>query len=73
MAENSNFYFQSYWEWREAITERCNITLSSDYAKSRLSALGNPEDPGTREFTAKYGEDYLRQVIQWFEQAEREA
>jgi len=70
--DTSDFYFKSYGEWREALTERCNIKLTPDYARSRISALRDTGDRSTREFTAKYGEAYLQQVIQWFEQAERE-
>ncbi len=71
MAETSAFYFQSYEEWHHAITERCRIDLTPEYARSRLAALRDPADATTSEFTAKYGEAYLRQVIQWFEHAER--
>lgn len=72
MNNTMDFYFQSYPEWREAITGRCKIDLTPDYARARISALRDPADPATQEFTAKYGEAYLQQVIQWFEQAERE-
>ena len=71
MSNQSGFYFQSYEEWRHALTERCNINLTPDYARARISALRNPADSTTRDFTAKYGEAYLKQVIQWFEQAEQ--
>ncbi|MEM6582596.1 MAG: hypothetical protein AAF699_15060 [Pseudomonadota bacterium] len=71
MSDSSNFYFQDYTEWHHAITERCNINLTPDYARSRISALSNSDDPTTQEFTAKYGEAYLRQVIEWFERAEQ--
>lgn len=73
MTNPTDFYFHSYAEWRQAITERCKIKLTPDYARTRISALSNPEDPATQEFTTKYGDAYLRQVIEWFEQAEREA
>lgn len=72
MTDTSGFYFQSYAEWRDALTQRCGIDLTADYARSRISALQDPSDKATKEFTAKYGDAYLRQVVQWFEQAERE-
>ena len=71
MLDNTGFYFQSYEEWRYALTTRCKIQLTPEYARSRISALNNTDDPQTREFTATYGEAYLKQVIQWFEQAEQ--
>jgi len=71
MNDTNDFYFQSYAEWRHALTERCKIDLTPDYARERVSALRNPDDPHTQEFTEKYGDAYLQQVIQWFEQAQQ--
>ncbi|MEM0952615.1 MAG: hypothetical protein AAGI24_00615 [Pseudomonadota bacterium] len=71
MSELQSFYFQSYAEWHQAITERCRIDLTPDYARSRIDALRNPEDPATREFASKYGNAYLDQVVRWFEMAEQ--
>ncbi|NQX88677.1 MAG: hypothetical protein HRT77_08425 [Halioglobus sp.] len=72
MNDSSSFYFQTYAEWRKAITERCKINLTPAYARSRIAALQNTADPTTQEFAAKFGDAYLRQVIQWFEQAEQQ-
>ncbi|MDJ0910522.1 MAG: hypothetical protein QNI99_15090 [Woeseiaceae bacterium] len=73
MTDTSGFYFQTYTEWRDALTRRCGIDLTPDYARSRISALQDSSDKTTREFAAKYGDAYLQQVIQWFEQAERDS
>ena len=71
MVDTNDFYFKSFEEWRQAITERCNIKLTPEYVRSRIAALQDPSEKTTQEFTAKYGTAYLSQVIQWFEQAER--
>ncbi len=71
MNDQADFYFQSYEEWRQTITGRCNIDLTPEYARKRIAALRNPSDRSTREFTTKYGKAYLNQVIKWFEQAEQ--
>lgn len=71
MSDSTGFYFQSYAEWRHALTQRCGINLTPDYARTRISALRNPSDQHTREFVAKYGEAYLQQIVRWFEEAER--
>ena len=71
MPNTSDFYFKSYAEWQQAITVKCNIKLTADYIRSRISSLQNSSDKTTKEFTDKYGEVYLQQVIQWFEQAEK--
>ena len=71
MTDTTGFYFQSYAEWRQALTERCGIELTPAYARSRIDALRDTSNKATREFTASYGDAYLRQVIEWFEEAER--
>jgi len=71
MTGSPSFYFQSYNEWRQALTQRCGIQLTPAYARERIQALQDDQNPTTRDFTAKYGRDYLKQVIRWFEQAER--
>ena len=63
--------FRSFSEWRKALTVRCGIRLTPEYARQRIGALQNPADRSTAEFVKCYGEPYLRQVIAWFEQAER--
>lgn len=68
----SDLFPQSYQQWRECITVRCCISLTKSYIASRLKELRNPSHPKTEEFCQKYGEDYLRQIIQWFEMAEKE-
>lgn len=65
-------YFHTYKEWREALTVRCGIRLTPEYARERIAALQNDADRSTAEFVKFYGEDYRRQVIAWFSQAERE-
>ncbi|MCC5844423.1 MAG: hypothetical protein JJU05_09245 [Verrucomicrobia bacterium] len=67
-----SFYFRTYTEWRQALTERCGISLTSAYARGRIQALRDTKDPTTAEFTRKYGEAYLQQVIRWFEQSAKE-
>ena len=66
MLNNTDFYFQSYKEWHKAITERCKIKLTSAYIQNRISSLQNHNDKSTQEFKSKYGEEYLSQVIKWF-------
>lgn len=71
MTAKDSFYFQSYAEWRHALTVRCGIRLTPEYARERLAALRDPSVPTTQDFLKKYGEAYLQQVIRWFQQAER--
>lgn len=71
MTDTTEFYFKDYQEWRHALVERCNIDLTPEYARARILALQDLSDRSTKEFKAKYGDAYLQQVIQWFEQAEK--
>ena len=70
MNDTSDFYFQSYAEWHQAITERCSIKLSADYVATRVDALSDSNGREAKEFADKYGEPYLQQVIQWFKQSQ---
>ena len=72
MSNTTDFYFESYADWHQTITERCKAELTPEYARSRISALQDPKDRSTKEFVSKYGEAYLQQVIKWYEQAERQ-
>lgn len=65
----SGDYFESYEEWREAITRRCGVALTKAYCEERIRALADPKDPATRAFTEFYGEGYLRTVVSWFQRA----
>lgn len=67
-----DFYFHSYPEWRDALTMRCGIRLTPEYARERIAALESNSDRSTTEFVKCYGEGYRRQVIAWFKRAERE-
>lgn len=69
----SGSHFTTYEEWRHALTVTCGIPLTTAYARERVMALREPSDRATKDFTAHYGEAYLRQVITWFERAAREA
>lgn len=61
--------FQSYHEWRGAITGPCGLTLTKEYCEERIAALMDDKAPGTRPFIETYGPEYRDQVISWFRQA----
>ena len=61
--------YENYQHWRSAMTNEAGLTLSADYCKERIEALGNDKDASTRAFVDAYGEDHRRQIIQWFEKA----
>lgn len=64
---------RSYQQWRECITVRCGILLSKNYIASRLGELRDSSHPKTHEFSEKYGQAHLSEVIHWFEMAQKES
>lgn len=68
----SRAFFTTYEQWREAYGARCGIKVTSAYCRERILALGDLADAATAEFVRCYGADYSRQVVAWFERAERE-
>ena len=69
----SDFYFGTYNEWRDALTIRCGIALTPEYAAERVAALKNPTDSSTSDFLRCYGEAYRYQVVKWFGRSIQEA
>lgn len=61
---------QNYNEWRHCIIVECGLKLTSDYIAERLVALNDTNDFHTERFIELYGEQHLRRVIGWFEQAQ---
>lgn len=50
VSEKADFYFQSYKEWRHAITIRGDIKLTKGYALTRVAAFRNINDKHTVDF-----------------------
>jgi len=63
----------SYDQWRQLITGPCGIKLTQAFVESRLEDLRDPTCLHTQQFLEKYGQEYLEQVIGWFETALRDA
>jgi hypothetical protein len=63
---------RTYDDWKHCITVLCGIDLTSGFVAHRLVELRNPSAYGTQRFVASWGEQHLKDVIGWFEQAERE-
>ncbi len=61
--------FQSFTQWRDAITGPCGLTLTREYCEQRIAALQDPRAPGTKPFLETYGPEYRDQVVDWFRQA----
>ena len=66
-------YFETYDEWRDAMTNRCGLPLTATYCDERIQALQNGRDASTKDFVKLYGSAYLDRVVSWFERARRDA
>ncbi len=60
---------QTYAQWRHCIEVECGIPLTLDYIDERLAVWRDPAQDEARRFAQLYGDDHLRHVQQWFEQA----
>lgn len=59
----------SYAGWKRCIEVDCGIPLTVSFCERRLKALNDPRDSHTAAFRRQWGDDHLRLVIQWFQQA----
>ena len=64
---------QDYQEWRDCITIRCDLSLTSKYIEQRLTELRQTDHLKTSEFAKLYGAGQLAKTIGWFERAASEA
>ena len=53
-------------EWKNCIVNDCNIELTKEFAKKRLSVYENATHPETQNFEKLYGKQHLNNVIYWF-------
>jgi hypothetical protein len=60
----------NYNDWKYCIEVQCAIPLTSHFIQERITALTNPNDTHTINFTSTYGEAYLQQVIEWYKKAQ---
>lgn len=66
---NTEDYFASYEEWRDAITNRCGIKLTPEYCAERVRALQDSANSSTKDFVKLFGPSYRDKVISWFKRA----
>lgn len=62
----------SYDQWRECITIKCGVPLTAEFIESRLETLKDGSSHEVKKFTDLYGEQHLRQVMDWYSRALQE-
>lgn len=59
----------TYEQWRQCIEHDCGIRLTPDFVQERLTVYVDAGNEETRRFVALYGDNHLKNIIQWYSQA----
>jgi hypothetical protein len=59
---------QTFSEWKDCIRIDCKINLTQKFAQQRLAVYQDKEHTETKKFILLYGEQHLKNIIQWFNQ-----
>jgi len=57
---------QTFDDWRRCITVDCKIDLTKEFALKRLEVYENVSHPETKKFATLYGEQHLKNIINWY-------
>ncbi|MDC3253835.1 MAG: hypothetical protein P8M17_11355 [Saprospiraceae bacterium] len=55
----------SFEEWKNCIVNDCNIKLTEEFTKKRLSIYEDSNHPETKNFEKLYGKQHLNNIIYW--------
>jgi hypothetical protein len=58
-----------YEAWRKCITEKCNIPLTRDFIEARIQVLSDQNSKEHQVFLEKYGPNWTKRVLGYFQQA----
>jgi hypothetical protein len=59
---------QTFEQWKHCIVNDCKINLTQDFANQRLKVYQDKQSTETQKFISLYGEQHLKNIIQWFNQ-----
>ncbi len=60
-----------YKSWHHCITVDCKITLTAAYVEQRIASLQDEKDFRTQQFVKLYGDRHRKDVLGWFQQAQK--
>jgi len=60
---------RTYEQWRHCIEHDCGIRLTTDFVQERLAVYADATHTETKRFTELYGDNHLKNIIQWYTQA----
>jgi hypothetical protein len=59
---------KTFNEWKDCIINDCKIELTKQFASERLAVYQNQTHEETKKFVQLYGEQHLKNIIQWLQQ-----
>ncbi len=59
----------TYGQWRQCIEHDCGIRLTPDFMHERLAVYVDAGNEETKRFISLYGQNHLKNIIQWYSQA----
>lgn len=62
---------KTFKEWQHCITVDCGIELNAAYVTERIKILSDLQHKETPKFTKHYGEAHTKQVLRWFQEAQK--
>lgn len=60
---------RTYEQWHHCITVKCDIELYREFVHERLAVYVDADNEETKRFVALYGQNHLKNIIQWYSQA----
>ena len=62
----------NYGEWRECIEVHCRMRITEAFCKERIADLEKGKSLYASRFIELYGEQHLRDVLEWMRRAQAE-
>jgi|TARA_B110000483_G_scaffold50192_1_gene62470 hypothetical protein len=59
---------ENFENWKKCLEVNCKISLTKDFAASRLQIYTDDTNRETKKFVELYGSNHLHNVIKWYKQ-----
>jgi len=61
----------NYDTWHHCITVDCDIKLTAEYINERIASLQDEKNLRTKQFVKLYSNEHRKNVLSWFQQAQK--
>tara|TARA_R110001592_G_scaffold211976_2_gene464069 strand:- start:247 stop:438 length:192 start_codon:yes stop_codon:yes gene_type:complete len=58
---------QTFEQWKSCIVNDCKISLTPEFAKTRLVVYLDYQNAETKKFESLYGKQHLHNIINWLQ------